>query len=207
MYTLWEPLIFTYIAAAVIWLQLYSHEHRKGYSKSGYWPCVAEVANGHQNLHASLLPGITASWHTPASFAVKCGQMTELKPVEIGTNDMCHFQAWPIKPSRRYCSLPFFLWPRKRWWEQWLWKPQSETEEPGSFSMDITPWLDNNMTANVQPLPGFLGRSSKRSRMFWSHRPSCWAFFIDGLCQSDLQCLWAFFLAPWMLLYHHWQSS
>lgn len=153
-----------------------------------------EMANGHQNLHSPLLPRHTARWHFLASFAITCGQVTELQLVELGKHDMCQFQAWPIKRSQGHSYMPFLLWPRKGSW------PRSALEFTvwhglGHFSMDLTLELGNVVPVNARPLPGFLGRSDERMRIIWSHshsvEPSWWMTLYH---QSNLACgLWTSF--------------
>ena len=79
------------------------------------WTIHGEMSSSHQNLPFCLLPRCTASFMAFPSLlyhevwpGMPYQVWPELQPVELGKQDVCHLQAWPIKLSQGHCSFSAF---------------------------------------------------------------------------------------------------
>lgn len=92
-----------------MWQWVYCHDCGKDCPGSDSGPSVLRCLAVMKIYLSLFFPDAQiASWHFPASFTVKYGQVPELQPAELGKQDVCHFQAWPIKlPQGHYSFCAF----------------------------------------------------------------------------------------------------
>ena len=171
------------------------------------WTIHDEMSSSYQNLPFCLLPRCTASFMAFPSLLYRevwpgmpYQVWPELQPAELGKQDVCHRQAWPIKLCQGHCSFSAFSPVVKgREWitmalEGMIWHGL------GPSSVDLTLELSSTVPVNAQGPSCFPGQQWRSAVTVPSG-----AFSMDdliSLVKLNLRSLDLFSLTPRMSWYY-----